>query len=118
MVAGAVRDGVEGKNEACMWGWEAVSEMEGRTKWVAVAVMSQTPMEKQNKIKNSRQIAFAIKAKHLTYMNVGRKWMFYRALKNNDFSGEASCPYFRQRPLSTTGPRNPERLGAAIFLWG
>lgn len=65
-------------------------------KRVAVAVTSQTPMEKQNKIKNSRQIAFAIKAKHLTYMNVGRKWMCYRALKNNDFSGEASCPYFRQ----------------------
>ena len=28
--------------------------------------------------------------------NVGRKWMLYRALKNNDFHGEASCSYSRQ----------------------
>lgn len=41
-----------------------------------IAVLSQIPMEKQNKIKNPRQTVFAVKAKCLTRDEYGGKWMF------------------------------------------
>lgn len=68
-MVGVVGKEVEGENEAHIWGWVGGSFRDGGKdgqEGVAGAVISQTPMEKQNNINNSRQITFAMKAKHLT----------------------------------------------------
>ena len=50
-------------------------------------------------------------------LDVRGKWVFYGALKNNDFRGEVLCPYSRQHRRAPLWG-NAERLGAVIFLCG
>lgn len=99
LVAGVAKEGV--KNEAHLWGMGATFRLgrlrEGLERVIVYShhLPDANGKAKQNQELKTNCLCCQGQASDLD-VNVGGKWMLYRALKNNGFRGEASCSYSRQ----------------------